>query len=358
MRPLSLSARRRAAPLALLPVLAILAHPSTLVAQGRAGDRLLVLEKDAATARLLDPATGASVGTLPTGAFPHEVAVSPDGRWAVVADYGAQTPGSTLTVLDLPRRAVVRTIDLGEYRRPHGIVWLGGASPRVLVTSEESRNLLLVDVRAGKVVRAMPTAQDGSHMVVVSPNGRMAYTANIGSGTITAFDLQRQAAVKTVSIGRGPEAIDVSPDGRELWTADRTLNYVRILDARTLDSLGTMPTGAFPNRLKFTRDGRWVLVSNAAASAVSVYDAKSRALVTTISLPLDPARASAEHLASQYRTSSMPLGVLLTPDGRRAWVATAAMNELVEIEIGTWRVVQRVRTGTTPDGMGWVVGGR
>jgi DNA-binding beta-propeller fold protein YncE len=81
------------------------------------GDVLVVLEKDAARARLVDPGSGATLTTLPTGPFPHEVAVSPDGRTAVVADYGAQTPGRTLTVLDLAGRRVVRTVDLGEYRR-------------------------------------------------------------------------------------------------------------------------------------------------------------------------------------------------------------------------------------------------
>jgi DNA-binding beta-propeller fold protein YncE len=85
---------------------------------------LVVLEKDSARARLIDPATGATLASLPTGPFPHEVAVSPDGRLAVVADYGAQEPGRTLTVLDLAARRVARTVDLGAYRRPHGIVWL------------------------------------------------------------------------------------------------------------------------------------------------------------------------------------------------------------------------------------------
>jgi hypothetical protein len=94
----------------------------------RAGDVLVVLEKEAARARLVDPGSGATLATLPTGPFPHEVAVSPDGRTAVVADYGAQEAGRTLTVLDLAARRVARTIDLGEYRRPHGIVWLAGAA--------------------------------------------------------------------------------------------------------------------------------------------------------------------------------------------------------------------------------------
>src|SRR5436190_16561270 len=81
---------------------------------------LVVLNKSEATAALVDPESGAVRRTVPTGTGPHEAAVSPDGRCAVVSNYGQQAPGSTLTVIDLERAAVARTIELGEYHRPHG----------------------------------------------------------------------------------------------------------------------------------------------------------------------------------------------------------------------------------------------
>jgi DNA-binding beta-propeller fold protein YncE len=90
-----------------------------LVAQGT----LIVLNKAEASASLLDATTGTVVATLPTGTGPHEVAVSPDGRWALVANYGAGEGGRSLTVLDVPARRVERTIDLGDYRRLHGVAW-------------------------------------------------------------------------------------------------------------------------------------------------------------------------------------------------------------------------------------------
>jgi YVTN family beta-propeller protein len=304
----------------------------------RPGDLLLVLNKNAAEAVLLDATTGARVASMPTGPFPHEVTVSPDGRLAVVADYGAEQAGNTLTVLDLVARVPLRTIDLGEYRRPHGIVWLPGAGRRVAVTSEQSRNVVLVDVDRGRVETAIPSGQPGTHMIVLSRDGRRAYTANIAGGTVTMIDLGTRRAAKTVRTGRGPEAIDVSPDGREVWAADRTLNYVTVLDAATLDSLASMPTGAFPNRLKFTPDGRWALVSNASAHTLSIYDAKARALAATVPFPGE----------------ATPLGILVSPDGRRAWVATSARREIAEVDLEARRVVRTLTTGDTPDGMAYV----
>ncbi len=47
---------------------------------------LIVLNKDGASASLLDRATGKEFARLDTGTGPHEVAVSPDGTIAVVGN--------------------------------------------------------------------------------------------------------------------------------------------------------------------------------------------------------------------------------------------------------------------------------
>jgi YVTN family beta-propeller protein len=61
---------------------------------------LLVLNKAANTVSLIDLAKKKSVATIRTGEEPHEVAVSPDGKTAVVCNYGSSpTPGNTLTVI-------------------------------------------------------------------------------------------------------------------------------------------------------------------------------------------------------------------------------------------------------------------
>src|ERR1044072_827298 len=60
---------------------------------------LLVLNKSGAELEIIDPASNNIVGRVPTGEGPHEVAT--DGKIAIVCNYGAQTPGSTLSIIDL-----------------------------------------------------------------------------------------------------------------------------------------------------------------------------------------------------------------------------------------------------------------
>jgi YVTN family beta-propeller protein len=320
-------------------------------AAGAQQSALVVLNKAQASASIISLADGRTIATMPVGNGPHEVAISPDGRWAVAANYGAQTPGNSLTVLDLRTRQPVRTIDLASYARPHGIAWMPDGK-RVVVTSEQARALVIVDVPNGRVDRAISTGQPG-HLMTLSKDGHRAWTANIATGSMSLVDLDRGTVVKTVVTGKGPEGHDVSPNGHELWAADRTLNRITVLDASTLDSLASIPTGEFPNRVHFTPDGRWVLVSNIRSGTVDVIDAATRQPIDRISFAFDSAQANQTMLGAMGR-SPQPEGILIAPDGKRAWIALSAMNRLAEVDLATRKVVRYLTTGQEPDGMGYV----
>lgn len=331
-----------------LPLVAITA--SFVAAQQPA---LIVLNKAEATASLISLADGRTIATFPVGDQPHEVTVSPDGRRAVAANYGTgPSPGRTLTVMDLRSGKVERTIDLGEYRRPHGIAFLPGGR-RVLVTSEQNQALLVVDVTTGRVERAIRTNVAGTHLFVLSKDGRRAWVSNIGAGSNSLVDLERGEVLKTVATGRAPEAIDLSPDGREVWVGDGQLDRVMVLDAGTLDSLATMPAGGRPNRVRFTRDGRWVFVSNIRSGTLGVYEARTRKLVETIVFPADSSRPPSA-AATALGSLTAPEGILLAPDGRRVWVALNSSDRIAEIDIETRMIVRYIETGRGPDGMGYV----
>ena len=82
---------------------------------------LLVLNKSDATLSIIDPANGKTVASVPTGEGPHELAVSADGKLAFVANYGAQTPGNSISVIDLAAKKELRRFDVSPLRRPHGL---------------------------------------------------------------------------------------------------------------------------------------------------------------------------------------------------------------------------------------------
>jgi len=313
---------------------------------------LLVLNKSDDTLSLIDLGSNETLATLATGAGPHEVAVAPDGRTAVVCNYGALQPGNSLTVVDLPARQPRRTIDLGRHTRPHGIVWLD--AERVAVTSEGSGSLLVVDVGSGEIVGATPTGQKTSHMVVASPRHQRAYVANIGSGSMTVVDLQAHRVLANIATGAGAEGIAISPDESEVWVTNRGADTVSVIDAGSLEVRATVRSSAFPIRAKFTPDGRYVLISNARSGDVAVFDATSRQEVRRIPMQAGTSgRRPEDRLGGQLGSGPAPVGILVVPQNDRAYVANTNADVVSVIDLQTWQVVDRLSAGKEPDGLGY-----
>lgn len=318
-----------------------------------AADTLVVANKSEATVSLVDLESGEVKATLPTGTGPHEVAISPDGKTAVVTDYGAREPGSTLTVVDVPAAKVLRTVDLGEHRRPHGIVFLG--DHRVLVTVEDNQAVIEVDVDKGEVLRAVKTGQEVSHMVAVPKAGNRAYVANIGSGTMTALDLAKGAKLGDVATGEGAEGVAVTPDGSQIWVTNRSAGTVTLVDPETLKVTHTLESDGFPIRAEVTPDGRRVLVTNARAGDLTVIDTKDRSLRrVTLKLPEGAKTKTEDRLfGDRFGDSTVPIGIEIAPSGDRAFIAHANADVIQVLDLESWETVTVLDAGAEPDGMGY-----
>jgi len=314
---------------------------------------LLVLNKSDDTVSFIDLATQQVAATLPTGDAPHEIAVSGDGKTAVIANYGAAAPGHTLTVVDVPAKQVLRTIDLGDYRKPHGIAWLQG--DEVAVTVEASKALLIVAVNEGKVKHAIATDQEGSHMVAVSPKHRRAFTANIGSGTTTVVDLSTHKRITDIATGRGAEGIAVSPDGSEVWVTNRDANTLSVIDPGTLKITATLKPGEIPIRVKFTPDGTRALISNAKSGDVTVFDTVTKKQIASIPMQMqgETLRRNDSPLTSQFGSGPVPVGILMPENLSWAFVANTNADTITVIDLNTLKIVTRLKAGREPDGLGY-----
>ncbi len=305
---------------------------------------VLVASKKNAELRFVDPSSGQVLATVATGVGPHEIAVAPDGAMAVVANYGDQNPGSSLTVVSLAERAVVKTIDLGEHRRPHGLSFLPDG--RLVVTVEQSQAILLVDVGAGKVLQAIKTNEQGSHMVVTSPDGKRAWTTNIPAGNVSLLDLEQGTLVKTAPVGPHVEGIALTPDGRELWVGSNQGNNVHVLDAGTLEPRGTVAAAGLPIRVTVTPDGKTAIVTNAMGSKLQLVDTATREVVGTIEIPPGDGQPP-----PGMPPSAVPIGTVVTPDSRTAFVSLSARGEVAVIDLAARTVVTMLPGGEVPDGI-------
>ncbi len=314
---------------------ALAAHPAATLAQlpEDLTGTLVVTNKAAASASIIDIASAAILVTLPTGNGPHEVALTSDGALAIVTDYGSQPGSSTLTVIDVAAMRVARTIDLGQYTRPHGIAVLPGDSI-VAVTSESTQNVVLVNVRAGEVRSAIPTEHAGSHMVAVTRDGSRFYTGDIGSNTVSELDPATGRRTQSWTVPAQPEAINVTPDGGEVWVGSNAEGKVSVVNPRT----GAVRTAAeevgWPYRILFTPDVRTVLLPDLRREELRFID-----------------RTSHRELGRMSFTGAGPQGITLTPDGRYAFQSLSQQQRVAVIDIAERRVVGHLPAGDSPDGV-------
>ena len=301
-----------------------------------AGPVLLIGNKGEDSVSFVSLETGEELGRSPTGKAPHEIAVSPDGRQAAVVAYG----GRTIDIFDVGTRARLKTIDLSPNEGPHGIAWLRDG--RLVVTTERSQSLVVVDPAAGKVTASIKTNQPGTHMVAVSGDGWTAYTANIAAGTVSVIDLAAGRKLRDLTVGGRPEGITLSTDDGTLWVGDLEGHRVQAFDTRSFEKLAEVETGAVPIRVVASPDGKWIVTSNLGGGNLTIIDARTRKHARDIVV-------SGNRQAGQVT-------ILFSADGKRLYAAETGRNTVAEIELATGKVLRRLPAGAQGDGLAIAAG--
>lgn len=316
-----------------LACIAAAAMPNAPVQDVRSGF-VLVANQQSGNASLIDLRTD-SMQLIDVGEGPHEAQISPSGRIGVVTVYGLQTPGNQLAVIDIASRRVVRTISLGQYTRPHGVVFMPGDESRVVVTSETTQLIVLVNIAEGRVENIIPTQAAGSHMVGVTGDGKRAFTANVGSGGVSEMDLAANKHVRAISVAPRVEGIAVVPNGKEVWAGSNTNGTVSIIDVASGAIVDTLTGFSLPYRLAISADGRTAMICDPQANKVHVADVAQHKVIWSL-----------DGLGS-------PRGVTIAPDGKTAFVTLNSDRTVAVVDLTTRAILRKIPVGASPDGVGF-----
>src|SRR5258708_13530944 len=280
---------------------------------------LLVLNKDANEMAIVDPSAMRGVGHVPVGEGPHEVAT--DGKLAFVANYGSHTPGNTISVIDLATWKEIKRVDLSQMQRPHGMGVRGGKvyfnveNTTARWTNPSATRPPELRPPDGEVISYDPSGQGGfgwstgeygTHMLVISEDGKKFFTTNIQSNSVSVWEREGPTGPQgtTIRACKGPEGIDMSSDGREVWVAHSQDGGISIIDVGAMKVVQTLSISTkCSNRLKFTPDDKRVLVSDMDGDEGVGLDARP------------------PHPINRIKTGGHPQGVQMPPDGRRPFAA-------------------------------------
>ena len=301
------------------------------------GRAVVVLHRLEASLGCYDVASGRELFRLPTAEFPHKLCLGPDRRLAYVSEYGLPgvesegEGGRTIAIFDLRARARVGTLGTGEFSRPHGIAADRGG--RLFVTCEPQRTLLVYRLEDESFFHVVDIGQEIPHEVTVSPDGRTAFTANIGSGTLTAVDVMMGVVLRHVEVLERPEGMAFSPDGTLLYVVNRESAAVSIIDAIKIETTGRIDTGQGPVGIAITPDGGRIAFPLFHEDAVQIADTATRAVTGTIAVGRQPA------------------GITMSADGELLFVSCELERKVYVIALADSEVLTTISTGEGPNAM-------
>lgn len=340
MRKLSLLCSLSA--LAFLAVAAVWAAPHT-AASKTGGPLLLVVNQGDRNLSIVNPESSKQVATVLDGdqaGHAHEVAASPDGRYAYLPIYGnagVGTPGTngrTMLVVDLRTDKVVHTVDFGHPVRPHLPIYDPNTG-RLYVTTELDKSVTIIDPKTLKIIGSVPTSQEQSHMLVLSHDGKRGYTANVGPGTVSVLDMLGRKTIAVIPVSSSVQRISISKDGSMVFTSDQAKPRLAVIDTATNKIKAWVPLPSLGYGTASTQDGRWLLVAMPKANQVAVVNLRTLKLARTIDVPKGPSE------------------ILPRPNGSVAYVACDGANQVAVINLSQWKVQSLIDVGRGDDGLGW-----
>ena len=139
-------------------------------------------------------------------------------------------------------------------------------------------------------------------------------------------------------VGNGSEGFDVSPDRKEAWIGnadDGTISIINLASKKVTQTIQANVRGV--NRVRFTPDGKRILVSNLGGGDLVVFDAHTHKEIKRI--PIGHGAA----------------GIIVQPDGTRAFVACSPDDYIAVIDLRNYKVVSKISAGGEPDGLAWSI---
>ena len=325
---------------------------------------------------VIDVVSRQKTAEILVGHHPTDVTFHPDGRRAYVSN----RLDDTVSVIDAAARKVTHTIPVGD--EPHGVLTdRAGKNLYVLNTSSDSISVIdtasLVELKRLEASRnpwSLSLSPDGSRISVTNALSRFVPFRTPSMSEITVIDTHAVVVADRVVVPESNllQGIDWHPSGRfALTTHNRTKNLVpmtRLLQGWTItNGLGIIwadgrvdqvlldePSLCFPDPadVAVTPDGRLALVTSSGSDRVAVVDVPR--MIAMLQAASDRERQdvfpnhlgkSTEFVIKHIFTKNSPRGILITPDGKTAFVAAALDDSVIVIDLAKLEAVGRIDLG-------------
>ena len=314
---------------------------------------------------------------------PLNIAVSNDGaRLYVVAQ-----DANTLLVVDVNKKEVLNKINVGDH--PHSVI-LNKNGRIAYVSNQWSDNVSVIDLATSMVVDTLNTG-NGPAGLALSANGRFLYAVNSFNSDLSVIDLSTKEEIKRLTTGNNPTGTELSPNGKVLYVTSRRANIApygeplvseitRVDDGtqRVLDMLN-MESAYMMENIAFTPSGDLAIMTLIRPKNLlpSIQVEQGWMMTHGIGIIEQQGEGRIVQLLLDEPNAyySDPFDIVITPDGKKAFVSNAGVNCISVVDIDSIRallsesspemlnrfsnnlgissryVLKRISTGSNPKGL-------
>ena len=243
-----------------------------------------------------------------------------------------------LTVLD--GKSLKPVADLATGRRPRDMHF--NTDRTMLYVACAGENAIdVIDVAKLEVVGKLATGQSPAGFAI-DRNCQRLYVSNEDEASLWAIDMAWGAVLHKVPTGTEPDGVLLSKDGGTVYVASEVADLVHVVDAASGVVRDNIVVATRPRGLAATQDGRELWVSAEVSGQVSIINRATDQAVGKISF-LPP---------GMRQTDVAPVGIVMTRDGKTAFVALGRANRVAIVDVPTRKVIDYVLVGTRPWGLG------
>ena len=302
---------------------------------------LVVVNKQLPGITVYNADTLQPISQAKTGVAPHEVALSADGRHAYVPIYGSGgvwkpgTDGHLFRIFRTSDCAELGTIDMGEFKRPHGMAV--SKSGTIYVTSEIASAVILIDPDRQQIIAHIPTGSTSSHMIALNADETRLYCSNVRSKTLSVLDTENRTLLASIETGTENQRMTVSPNGQWFVTSLGPAHAIAFYRTTDHQIDFQAPVNGLPFTAKFSSDGTKLFnvgFDNKGQTCAWKIDVAARQVVGTV-----------ENLGHD------PGSLEVNPFDGNVYVSDQPTNRITIIDPASWRTVATMTTDASPDSM-------
>ena len=186
------------------------------------------------------------------------------------------------------------------------------------VVNEKSDSVSIVDLNTQAVLSIISVGK--SPIAVAIDKGKnIALVSNSKDDTVSVIDLNTFSIIKTILVGKEPEGLAINQSTHTTFVTNHFDNTVSVIDMMNLSVIKTIPVGKGPKDISIDPELNLALAVNEKDYNVSVIDLKTYT-VTGIIL-----------------VGKKPQAIDINPETHLAAVANEKVNSITVIDLKTWQ---------------------